>query len=67
MTKTPEMQNALDRLTKEMFGRCYSQSINDHVCVTCGQKVEKFRNVLSLKEYGISGMCQDCQDSVFGE
>lgn len=67
MTKTPEMQNALDRLAAEMFGRTYSQSITDHVCVICGQKVKRFRDVLSLKEYSISGMCQDCQDSVFGE
>lgn len=24
-----------------------------------------FRDSLSLKEFGISGMCQECQDSVF--
>ena len=26
-----------------------------------------FRDDLSRKEYSISGMCQDCQDKVFGE
>lgn len=26
-----------------------------------------FRDELSAKEYYISGMCQDCQDSVFGK
>jgi hypothetical protein len=26
-----------------------------------------FRNEISAREYYISGMCQDCQDSVFGE
>lgn len=38
-------------------------------CATCDNKfdpVEEFRDVLSLKEYRISGMCQKCQDSVFG-
>ncbi len=25
-----------------------------------------FRNALSRKEYSISGLCQDCQDEVFG-
>ena len=26
-----------------------------------------FRDDLSRKEYSISGLCQDCQDKVFGE
>ena len=25
-----------------------------------------FRDKLSLKEFGISGLCQECQDKVFG-
>lgn len=37
-------------------------------CATCGQFVEPddFKDALSEKEYTISGMCQECQDSVFG-
>lgn len=35
-------------------------------CPTCGGKIEGFRDKLSAKEFGISGMCQKCQDSVFG-
>lgn len=35
-------------------------------CPTCGQPVGEFKNDLSRKEFGISGMCQKCQDSVFG-
>ncbi len=37
-------------------------------CPTCGAiiKEENFRNDLSKKEYSISGMCQKCQDQVFG-
>ena len=37
------------------------------LCPTCGQKVLEFRDKLSAKEFEISGMCQECQDSVFGE
>jgi len=37
------------------------------ICPTCGKEIGKFRDKLSLKEFGISGMCQACQDSVFGE
>lgn len=35
-------------------------------CPTCAQPVGEFRNALSRKEFSISGMCQRCQDSVFG-
>ena len=39
-------------------------------CVTCGSgrlRNVDFRDDISKKEYSISGMCQACQDSVFGE
>ena len=38
-------------------------------CAFCGKKIDPsrdFRDELSAKEYGLSGMCQDCQDEVFG-
>mgnify|MGYP004455944823 FL=1 len=36
-------------------------------CPTCSAEIDhNFRDELSLKEYKISGMCQDCQDSFFG-
>ena len=36
------------------------------LCPTCGQKPGAFRDESGKKEYGISGMCQSCQDTVFG-
>lgn len=36
-------------------------------CPTCGEDIRgPFRNAISEREYLISGMCQGCQDSVFG-
>jgi len=36
-------------------------------CPLCGEKVlDEFRDALSKREYEISGMCQSCQDDVFG-
>ena len=38
-------------------------------CVTCDStrlRGVDFRDTISRKEYGISGMCQVCQDSVYG-
>ena len=34
-------------------------------CPTCGKDISGFRDSLSRREYSISGMCQECQDSVF--
>jgi hypothetical protein len=62
--KSPDMNAALDRL----FGR--STAIVNDRCVPapigCGGTATTFRDALSRKEFGISGLCQACQDSVFG-
>ena len=38
-------------------------------CTLCGQKVDinEFVDEIGRREYGISGMCQSCQDDVFGK
>lgn len=33
----------------------------------CGSQDRTFRDAISQKEYEISGLCQACQDRVFGE
>ena len=38
----------------------------DHHCRVCNSSVTGFRDKLSEDEYYISGMCQSCQDDVFG-
>ena len=37
------------------------------ICVICKKPITGFRDEISAKEYRISGMCQECQDSVFGD
>lgn len=32
----------------------------------CGKPATGFRDALSEREYGISGMCQECQDEIWG-
>jgi hypothetical protein len=34
--------------------------------IGCGEKIGKFKDPLSEKEYGISGLCEKCQEEVFG-
>jgi hypothetical protein len=36
------------------------------ICRTCGGDAESFRDEISEQEFCISGMCQTCQDGVFG-
>jgi hypothetical protein len=56
----------LDEITKTIFGVSRSSSIRKDTCVTCGNDASLFNDDISRKEFTISGMCQDCQDSVFG-
>lgn len=60
--KSPE----IDQFIKEATGIDRKESIKSDVCAICKNPVGEFRDGLSLKEYHISGMCQNCQDSVFG-
>ena len=34
-------------------------------CIYCGSKIEVLRDQLSIQEFTISGMCQECQDRAF--
>lgn len=38
-----------------------------HKCFGCVEPNFKFTDDLSIQEYDISGLCQDCQDDVFGK
>ena len=64
--KSPEMIEALDNQTFAAFGRTRSESIANNDCVACGEMADEFHDELSEKEYRISGLCQECQDEVFG-
>jgi hypothetical protein len=56
-------------IIKTIFGQEVIDKIENQVCPTCDKaiKIEDFRDELSVKEYTISGMCQECQDSIFGK
>lgn len=64
--KSPEMVNALDSFTLSVFGRSRSLAKAGNSCVICGKSANEFRDELSQREYGISGLCQACQDEIFG-
>ena len=65
--KSQVMNDFLDGASQSMFGRTRTQSLSTATCVCCGGEATKFNDELSKKEYTISGMCQKCQDEIFGE
>ncbi len=42
--------------------------VKDCICPLCTEKVDEheFRNEVFIKEFKSSGLCQECQDTVFG-
>ena len=59
---------AVDNLINSMFGIDRNSTIAKNKCTWCGVSVSKesFKDETSLNEYRISGMCQKCQDSIWG-
>lgn len=52
-------------MIKKIFPEKY-KLIQKGQCPSCKKVIEGFRNAISLKEYRLSGLCQECQDGVFG-
>ena len=63
-TKAPAMEAHITALT----GINRREAITAKTCTCCKSDVtlDSFKDELSLREFHISGLCQTCQDSVFG-
>ena len=57
---------AIDLMLSGLTGKSREIQIASDLCMTCNGNADTFRDELSIKEYSISGMCQQCQDSIFG-
>jgi len=62
--KSPEMEKLLEgfsgRTSSIEANRCVDEPIG------CGKPIVDFKDDRSEDEYRISGLCQICQDAVFG-
>ena len=61
--------NPIESMLSSLFGVDRVTTISEAFCVSCdseGNNAASFRDDISRKEYAISGMCQSCQDDVFG-
>ena len=68
-----EIEKFQDEMAVSLFGRSKVLAVAGKGCVKCGASVIltkdgglDFRDEISEKEYGISGLCQTCQDGIFG-
>lgn len=60
-SKTPEMKAAIEGVFPGTL-----QAIAEHKCPLCKGAITEFRDEVSKREYKISGMCQKCQDEIWG-
>ena len=54
----------LEQLLEDTYGR--TTAILLDYCVECRKPAEQFRDDASQREYTMSGLCQRCQDRIFG-
>jgi hypothetical protein len=58
-------------MNKDLMRKCgfnkEMDAVEQNLCPACRQPIGKFRDKLSRREYEISGLCQKCQDGVFGK
>jgi len=68
MATPSEKHPHLAKFLEDLAGR--STAIRKGFCVPppygCGKKVDTFNDERSRREYTISGLCQECQDKIFG-
>ena len=57
----------IDEIISLVAGKDRVPTIESSRCMGCDRRELTFRNDLSRKEYTISGLCQHCQDEIFGE
>jgi hypothetical protein len=65
MERNNEIQNFLDNLSRNAFGRTSKQAQEAKICTYCGKSATEFKDEKSEREYKITGYCQACQDEVF--
>ena len=68
MTQPTTKSPAIDSFITAITGKSRRETILAGDCMTCNNECidENFRDDCSIREYHISGMCQECQDNAFG-
>lgn len=64
-TRSYKLNKLLNSLTASPYDLEQSKQLS--ICAFCCGPAESFTDLLSVKEYYISGLCQRCQDKTFGK
>ena len=67
MSEATHKSPAINWLLSDLMGRSRVETIAQNKCMSCGKQANNFRDALSRQEYTISGLCQVCQDELFGK
>jgi uncharacterized CHY-type Zn-finger protein len=69
MTLQKPYHNKSDEMKKFLESTAEGALVKLKLCPFCQKPIKEkdFRDELSIREYGISGLCQSCQDDFFGE
>ncbi len=57
----------IEQMLSNLTGVSRKGAVAEASCATCKGEASSFRDEVSEKEYTISGMCQTCQDDIFGK
>jgi len=66
MAKASKKNKEINTALSKIFGIDRVKHIEKDICVMCGESATVFRNKTSEIEFSISGLCQKCQDEIFG-
>ena len=67
--KPTEKTVKIDSFLSMIFGVDRNYCVKNNICTNCGKSINlsSFKDALYVKEYTISGICQECQDEIFEE
>ena len=67
MFKPAPKSKGVAEVLDDLFNRTESITTSQCTNTRCDEPNLKFKNDTSQREYTLSGLCQDCQNDVFGE
>ena len=66
MATPSKKSEGIEQALRNLMGVDRRHKISHDRCVSCDGVATDFKDDLSRREYSISGLCQKCQDEVFG-
>lgn len=63
-----ELDNYKNNMSKSLFGISYSEALEQGICVNCKEEaLPKCYSDAGVREYQMSGLCEECYDTISKE